>query len=303
MSSLSEYSDARKRPPSADGRPGVVAVDAPMARQLRTRDGYTLEPDRTDLAVRVHDLKITYKTTFEKRPTLKQAVIRFGRGTRQVHTVDALKGISFDVANGTTMGVIGANGAGKSTLLRALAGILPPTSGHIETWGKASTMLALGVGFNNALTGRDNIILGGLATGLSKKEVRQRAQEVGDWAEAGTDPFVDRPMRTYSSGQSARVGFSVGVHMDPDILMVDEALSTGDAGFRERAAAKLEELRARSRAMFFVSHGLASVRELCDECLWLDHGRLMMRGHPDEVTEAYLKFLHVKNTEQNSEEV
>lgn len=272
-------------------------------RTRTTRDGYTLEPDRTDLAVRVTDLKITYKTTFEKRPTLKQAVVRFGRGTRTVHTVEALKGISFDVKNGTTMGVIGANGAGKSTLLRALAGILPPTSGHIETWGKASTMLALGVGFNNALTGRENIILGGLATGLTKKEVRLRAQEVGEWAEGGTDPFVDRPMRTYSSGQSARVGFSVGVHMDPDILMVDEALSTGDAGFRERAAAKLEELRARSRAMFFVSHGLASVRELCDECIWLDHGRLMMRGHPDEVTAAYLEFLKVKNSEQNSEEV
>ncbi|PFG69362.1 ABC-2 type transport system ATP-binding protein/teichoic acid transport system ATP-binding protein [Propionibacteriaceae bacterium ES.041] len=269
----------------------------------RTRDGFTLEPDRKDLAVRVQDLRITYKTTFEKRPTLKQAVVRFGRGTRQVHTVEALKGISFDVKLGTTVGVIGANGAGKSTLLRALAGILPPTSGHIETWGKASTMLALGVGFNNALTGRENIILGGLAAGLSKKAVRERAEQVAEWAEAGTDPFIDRPMRTYSSGQNARVGFSVGVHMDPDILMVDEALSTGDAGFRERAAAKLEELRAKSRAMFFVSHGLASVRELCDDCIWLDHGNLMMRGHPDQVTEAYLKFLHVKNSEQNSEEV
>ncbi|WP_229117129.1 ABC transporter ATP-binding protein [Enemella dayhoffiae] len=273
------------------------------ARTRTTRDGFTLEPDRTDLAVRVQDLRITYRTTFEKRPTLKQAVVRFGRGTRQVHTVEALKGISFDVKMGTTVGVIGANGAGKSTLLRALAGILPPTSGHVETWGKASTMLALGVGFNGALTGRENIILGGLAAGLSRKEVRARADSVADWAEAGTDPFIDRPMRTYSSGQAARVGFSVGVHMDPDILMVDEALSTGDAGFRERAAAKLEELRAKSRAMFFVSHGLASVRELCDDCIWLDHGNLMMRGHPDEVTAAYLEFLHVKNSDQNSEEV
>jgi teichoic acid transport system ATP-binding protein len=281
----------------------VSSLSGSSERVRTTRDGYVLGPERTDLAVRVHDLRITYKTTFEKRPTLKQAVLRFGRGTRHVHTVEALKGLSFDVKNGVTMGVIGANGAGKSTLLRALAGILPPTSGHIETWGKASTMLALGVGFNNALTGRENIVLGGLATGLSKQQVRRRAQEVGEWAEGGTDPFIDRPMRTYSSGQSARVGFSVGVHMDPDILMVDEALSTGDAGFRERAAAKLEELRAKSRAMFFVSHGLASVRELCDECIWLDHGRLMMRGRPDEVTEAYLKFLHVKNSAQNSEEV
>lgn len=265
-------------------------------RTVTTRDGFTLEPERTDLAVRVQNLSITYRTTFEKRPTLKQAVIRFGRGTRQVHTVEALKDVSFDVPVGTTMGVIGANGAGKSTLLRALAGILPPSSGHIETWGKASTMLALGVGFNAALTGRENIMLGGLASGFTKQQVRDRTDAIGRWAEGDTDSFIDRPMRTYSSGQNARVGFSVGVHMDPDILMVDEALSTGDAGFRERAAAKLEELREKSRAMFFVSHGLSSVKELCDDCIWLDHGRLMMRGHPDEVCEAYLEFLHVKGS-------
>lgn len=290
MSSLSASSDSRE--------PGGA-----KQRLVQTRDGYTLEPDRTDLAVRVQDLSVTYKTTFEKRPTLKQAVVRFGRGTRAVHRVQALKEVSFEVTAGTTLGVVGANGAGKSTLLRALAGILPPTSGHIETWGKASTMLALGVGFNNALTGRENIILGGLAAGFTRSEVEDRAQEIAEWAEGDTDSFIDRPMRTYSSGQNARVGFSVGVHMDPDILMVDEALSTGDAGFREKASAKLEELREKSRAMFFVSHGLASVRELCNDCIWLDHGRLMMRGTPEDVTAAYLEFLHVSDSETNREEL
>ena len=125
------------------------------------------------------------------------------------------------------MGIIGSNGAGKSTLMRAMAGILPPTEGSIEVWGKASTLLALGVGFNKSLSGRENIILGGLASGLSRKEVEERADEVAEWTEIGD--FIDMPMRTYSSGMSARVGFSVAVHMKPDILMIDEALSTGDA--------------------------------------------------------------------------
>ena len=268
----------------------------------RRRDGFVPEPDRTDLAVRVTNLSVTYKTTFEKRPTLKQAVIRLGRGTRSVRRVEAIKNLSFEVRKGTTLGVIGANGAGKSTLLRTLAGILPPTEGHVETWGHASTMLALGVGFNNALTGRENIVLGGLASGLSKHEVQERADEIGRWAEEGSNSFIDRPMRTYSSGQAVRVGFSVGIHMQPDILMVDEALSTGDAGFRTRAAKALEELRQQSQAMFFVSHGMDSVRELCDDCIWLHQGELMMRGEPDEVISEYMQFCGLDEG-SNSEEM
>ncbi|HEX8509285.1 MAG TPA: ATP-binding cassette domain-containing protein, partial [Propionibacteriaceae bacterium] len=166
------------------------------------------------LAVKVDDVSITYRTTFERKPTLKQALVRFGRGERAVKEVQALKHVSFDVPNGTAMGIIGSNGAGKSTLMRAMAGILPPTTGSIEVWGRASTLLALGVGFNQALSGRENIILGGLASGLSRKEVEERAADVAEWTELGD--FIDMPMRTYSSGMSARVGFSVAVHMEPD---------------------------------------------------------------------------------------
>jgi teichoic acid transport system ATP-binding protein len=253
------------------------------------------------LAVRVDDLSITYRTTFERKPTLKEALVRFGRGQRAVREVEALKHVSFEVRNGTAMGIIGANGAGKSTLMRALAGILPPTSGSIEVWGKASTLLALGVGFNQSLSGRENIILGGLAAGLSRREVEERADEVAEWTELGD--FIDMPMRTYSSGMSARVGFSVAVHMKPDILMIDEALSTGDAHFREKANAKMAELRDSARAMFLVSHGLGNIKEMCTEVMWLDHGKLMMRGDPEEVITAYMKFVKVKKSATAMEDI
>ena len=253
------------------------------------------------LAVKVDDLSITYRTTFERKPTLKQALVRFGRGQRAVREVEAIKNVSFDVRTGTAMGIIGSNGAGKSTLMRAMAGILPPTSGSIEVWGRASTLLALGVGFNQNLSGRENIILGGLAAGLSRREVEERAEEVAEWTEIGD--FIDMPMRTYSSGMSARVGFSVAVHMKPDILMIDEALSTGDAHFREKANNKMAELRDSARAMFLVSHGLGSIKEMCNEVIWLDRGALMMRGEPDEVVKAYLKFVKVKKRESAMEDI
>lgn len=256
---------------------------------------------RSEFAVKVEDLSITYRTTFERKPTLKTALVRFGRGQRAVKEVHAIKDVSFDVRNGTAMGIIGANGAGKSTLMRAMAGILPPTTGSIEVWGRASTLLALGVGFNNALSGRENIILGGLASGLSRKQVEERADQIAEWTELGD--FIDMPMRTYSSGMSARVGFSVAVHMQPDILMIDEALSTGDAHFREKANAKMAELRESARAMFLVSHGLGSIKEMCNEAIWLDHGTLMMRGEPDEVVDAYMEFLKVKRSATTTEDI
>jgi teichoic acid transport system ATP-binding protein len=253
------------------------------------------------LAVRVNDLSITYRTTFERKPTLKQALIRFGRGQRAVKEVEAIKNVSFQVRMGTAMGIIGSNGSGKSTLMRAMAGILPPTSGSIEVWGRASTLLALGVGFNHDLSGRENIILGGLAAGLSRREIEGRADEVAQWTELGD--FIDMPMQTYSSGMSARVGFSVAVHMKPDILMIDEALSTGDAHFREKATAKIAELRESARAMFVVSHGLDSIKEMCNEAMWLDRGKLLMRGEPADVVDAYIKFVKVKKSASNLEDM
>jgi ABC-type polysaccharide/polyol phosphate transport system ATPase subunit len=176
--------------------------------------------------------------------------------------------------------------------MRAMAGILPPTSGTVEVWGRASTLLALGVGFNNSLSGRENIILGGLAAGLPLEEVNERANEIAEWTELGD--FIDMPMRTYSSGMASRVAFAVAVHMEPDILMIDEGLSTGDAHFKDKASAKMAELRDKARAMFLVSHGLGSIKELCDEAIWIDKGHLMARGEPEEVIDRYLNHLNAK---------
>ncbi len=242
-------------------------------------------------AVRVEEVSITYRTTFERVPTFKGAIVRFGRGERAVREVQALRNVAFNVDHGASIGIIGANGAGKSTLMRAIAGILPPTSGRIEVHGRVSTLLSLGVGFNAALSGRENVVLGGLAAGLSRKEIQARYEEIAGFAEL--DDFIDMPMRTYSSGMFSRLAFSVAVHMDPDILLIDEALSAGDAHFKQKAAAKMKELAGNARSMFLVSHAMSSIRDLCSDCLWLHKGQVMMRGEPAEVIAAYTKFLEV----------
>ncbi len=242
-------------------------------------------------AVRVQDVSITYRTTFERTPTFKSAIVRFGRGERAVREVHAVRNVTFDVPEHTALGIIGANGAGKSTLMRALSGVLPPTSGRIEVHGRISALLALGVGFNNNLSGRENVLLGGLAGGLSRKQVEERAADIAAFAEIGD--FMDLPLRTYSSGMRSRLAFAVSVHMEPDILLIDEALSAGDASFKAKAAAKMHELMSSARAMFLVSHSLGSIKELCDTVIWMHKGQLMLQGPPDEVIAAYTKFLKV----------
>ncbi len=241
--------------------------------------------------VSVQNLSITYRTTFEKVPTFKSAIVRLGRGERAIREVLAVQDMSFEVPRGTAMGIIGANGAGKSTLMRALAGVLPPTRGRIEVRGKISSLLALGVGFNGMLSGRENVILGGLAAGLSREAVNQRAQEIAEFAEL--TEFMDMPMRTYSSGMFQRLAFSVSVHMDPDILLIDEALSAGDASFKVKASEKMNELMSSARAMFLVSHSLGSIQQMCNDCIWIHKGKLMMHDTPERCIKAYTTFLEV----------
>jgi ABC-type polysaccharide/polyol phosphate transport system ATPase subunit len=246
---------------------------------------------RTRPAVRVENVSVTYRTTFERSPTFKTAITRFGRGERAVRHVEALKNVSFEVPEGTALGIVGSNGAGKSTLVRTLSGILPPTSGRIEVHGRISALLALGVGFNPHLSGSENVMLGGLAAGLSRKQIQERTREIEDFAELGD--FMEMPIRTYSSGMRSRLAFAVSVHMDPDILMIDEALSAGDAKFKKKAAAKMHELMGSARAMFLVSHAMGSIQEMCNRAIWLHQGELKMEGSPDDVIAAYTSFTQV----------
>lgn len=271
---------------------GSAGGDGPTAYPYRDNSG------RTDLAVSVQNLSVTYRTRFDRLPTLKKAIVR---RQRSVMEIEALRDVTFDVPTGTSMGIVGANGAGKSTLLRTLSGILSPSDGRVEVWGRASTLLALGVGFNFNLSGRENVMLGGLAAGLSRKEVSERADAIADWAELGD--FINAPLRTYSSGMYSRLAFSVAVHMKPDILMVDEALSAGDAKFRQKADAKMAELRDEARAMFLVSHGLSSIQAMCNDCLWLHKGRIMMHAPPEECIAAYTEFVKVGRTPSTMDEI
>ena len=256
-------------------------------------------PQKDDWVVKVENLSITYRTAVERKPTLKQTLVRLGRRQRIIREVRAVRNVSLEIPHGAVLGVVGVNGAGKSTLLRALAGILPPTEGRIEVVGKVSTLLALGIGFKADLTGRENVVLGGLAAGLTRAQVAAKYEEIVDFSELGD--FMDMPMRTYSSGMFGRLAFSVAVSMEPDILLIDEALSTGDARFREKSFDKMRELCGQARTILLVSHGLRSIRELCDEAIWMHEGRIQLRDDADTVVRAYKEFLQLKREDSDDD--
>jgi ABC-type polysaccharide/polyol phosphate transport system ATPase subunit len=254
-----------------------------------------------DASIKVESLSVTYRTSYDKAPTLKNIIVRKGRGERTVREIEALREVSFEVPHGAVLGLVGANGAGKSTLVRTVAGILPPTEGRVEVHGRVSTLLALGVGFNRSLTGRQNVVLGGLAAGLTRDELAGKYDEIAAFAELGE--FMDLPMRTYSSGMYGRLAFSVAVHMDPDILLIDEALSVGDARFKRKSFEKMRELCAEARTIVLVTHALGSVRDLCNQAIWLHKGQLAMCDEPGKVVEAYTRFLDVGESEEVLEDV
>jgi ABC-type polysaccharide/polyol phosphate transport system ATPase subunit len=270
----------------------VLSVAPPAPPVLRAEDD--------DVAIRVQDLSLVYRTPLESKPTLRSSLRRMGRRERVIREVQALRDVSFSVAHGRVLGVIGANGAGKSTLMRTVAGILPPTSGRVEVNGRVSTLLALGVGFNRNLTGRQNVVLGGLAAGLSREQLQAKYDEIVRFAELAE--FMDMPMRTYSSGMYGRLAFSVAVNMDPNILLIDEALSVGDARFRKKSFRKMRQLCRQARTILLVSHSMASIRTLCDEVIWMHEGRLRMWDEPEAVIGAYTQFLDVNEDDPETED-
>ena len=242
-------------------------------------------------AISVEDVSVTYRTSLEKAPTLRSTVTRLGRREKIVREIEAVRNVSFDVPHGEVLGIVGANGAGKSTLVRTIAGILPPSEGRVEIHGRVSTLLALGVGFNKKLSGRDNVVLGGLAAGLKRGQLAEKYDDIVAFAEL--EDFMDMPMRTYSSGMYGRLAFAVAVMMEPDILLIDEALSVGDAKFRRKCARKMRELCSEDRTVVLVSHALGTIQELADHAIWMDKGEMRMWDDPDTVVNAYTEFLEV----------
>lgn len=187
---------------------------------------------------------------------------------------------------GESVGLIGHNGAGKTTLLKLLAGISRPTLGHVRTQGRVASLINLGAGFHRELTGRENIFLNGVILGLSRREVRERFDQIVEFADLG--PYIDTPLKRYSSGMYARLGFAVAAHVEPDVLLVDEVLSVGDVAFQDRSIRRMLSFRDDGRAIVFVSHNLSAVEMMCQRAVWLDHGQIRMAGATATVVRAYL---------------
>jgi lipopolysaccharide transport system ATP-binding protein len=196
-----------------------------------------------------------------------------------------LRDVSLDVAEGTGLGIIGSNGAGKTTLLKLISRVTWPTSGRVRVAGRVVSLIELGAGFHPELTGRENVYLGGGLFGLTRREVDRRFDEIVHFAEV--EPLIDTPMKRYSSGLYARLGFSVAIHSHPDIVLVDEVLAVGDAAFRRRALDSLRRLIADGKTVLFISHDLWNVRRLCDQIVWLDQGRIRASGAAAEIADRY----------------
>ncbi|MBA2411100.1 MAG: ABC transporter ATP-binding protein [Gammaproteobacteria bacterium] len=211
-----------------------------------------------------------------------------GRGRRKVRPVQhfwGLRNINFTAGAGRMVGVIGANGAGKSTLLRLVGGVGRPDEGRIQTYGRIGALLDLGAGSHPDLSGRDNVFVTGVIGGLSRREVARRFDSIVAFAEL--EDFMDDPLRTYSSGMQLRLAFAVAVHIEPDILLIDEVLSVGDLAFQRKCVERISEFKQSGCTILLISHDIAQVEQLCDEVIWLQHGHLAAHGNPKAVVEQY----------------
>jgi ABC-type polysaccharide/polyol phosphate transport system ATPase subunit len=241
-----------------------------------------------DVAVRVDGVSKRFRLYHERNQSLKAAFMR-GRRAR-FDEFWALQDVTLSVPAGKTYGLIGHNGSGKSTLLKCMAGILVPDAGRVTTHGKISALLELGAGFHPELSGRDNVYLNGSILGMSKKQIDAQFDEIVHFA--GLETFIDTPVKNYSSGMYVRLGFSVAINVDPEILMVDEVLAVGDESFQRKCMEKFKEFRDDGRTIIIVSHALGTMRTMCDEVAWLDHGRLVGVGRPADLVDEYVGASH-----------
>lgn len=242
----------------------------------------------SNIAIRVSDVSKKFKIFEDKPATLKDRIIYRSKGVFQEKWV--LRDISFDVPKGKMIGLIGRNGSGKSTLLKILTRILQPDTGKVEIVGRVSSLLELGAGFHMDFTGRENIYMNASIFGLSRKEIDGKIDEIIRFAELG--PFIENPVRTYSSGMYMRLAFSIAVHVDPDILLIDEILAVGDNAFQKKCISRIESFKSQGKTIVFVSHDNGVMERLCDELYWIHESRLVEHGEPRKVVRNYMDFLN-----------
>jgi ABC-type polysaccharide/polyol phosphate transport system ATPase subunit len=239
----------------------------------------------SDLAVKLDGVSVRYRIPHERIPSLKEYAIRWLRRRIRYEDFWALHGVDLEVPPGEVFGILGPNGAGKSTLLKVVARVLRPTSGRVRVWGKVAPLLELGAGFDLELSGRENIFLNGTILGFSKANVASRFDRIVEFAELGE--FIDAPLRTYSSGMVARLGFAIATDVEPNVLIVDEILAVGDAAFQKKSFERIQGFRENGATILLVSHDPNVLKAMCHRVMWLGRGKVVAVGPPGEVLERY----------------
>jgi teichoic acid transport system ATP-binding protein len=259
-----------------------------LASPERELGGPSLVVDHLDITYRVFGGKKLGTAADSGSRSVRRLLGRGRAHVGAVQQIRAVQDVSFIARHGESIGIVGINGSGKSTLLRAIAGLIPPTNGSVYVAGEPS-LLGVNAVLMGDLTGERNVMIGGLALGLTRAQVRERLDDVVEFS--GLGDFISLPMKAYSSGMGARLRFAISTAATPDILMVDEALATGDASFREKSKARIDAIREQAGTVFLVSHSLATIQAICSRVLWIHQGRLVMDGPASEVTEAYRGYV------------
>jgi ABC-2 type transport system ATP-binding protein len=239
------------------------------------------------ISIEVERVSLCYRVPHEKVGSIKEYAIRRLKRSLTITDFWALKEVSFTVPSSEVFGIVGRNGAGKTTLLKVIARVLRPTGGRVVVRGLTAPLLGLGAGFNDELTGRENIFLSGATLGFPSRDMQARYNRIVDFA--GLAEFIDAPLRTYSTGMRARLGFAIATDVEPDVLLLDEIMSVGDEEFRRRCTSRIEKFRANGATVVLVSHGLETVRALCDRALFLDRGEMKMIGPTEDVVTEYTR--------------
>lgn len=236
--------------------------------------------------VSLDNVSVEYRRATTKSRSIKQASVDLLKGKRKFQTFKALDGVTFEINSGEILAIVGRNGSGKSTLLKVISRVIPPTNGRIIVRGHVEPMIELGVGFNPELSGRENIMLNAAIHGRNPKIVKERVEDLIKWA--GLEEVVDLPLRTYSSGMVARLGFAVATDINPDIVLVDEVLAVGDIDFMEKSRARMEKIMSEGSTVVLVSHDLETVRSLATRAIWIEHGKIKAHGDPSAVINSYV---------------